>query len=148
MVVLPALGRSDYARWTDPSNLEAWWESRTQRLASLVPTGTRVIEFGAGAAAARGLPGSELHLHGVGLRRAWTGHLRVRPEPPTAAGPRPLAPEVAVFAGVLEYVRDVPSVIAWLVGPRDVLRDVLRGGASIEDRAGSRPALGGRTTAT
>src|SRR5215468_9103306 len=48
MAMLRLIGHSDYERWTDPSSLETWWESRTQRLAAMVPAGTRVIEFGGG----------------------------------------------------------------------------------------------------
>jgi hypothetical protein len=114
MFVFRSLGRSDYARWTDPSNLEAWWASRTQRLASLVPTGTRVIEFGAGARPLeRCLDASCTYMASDLVERGpdtFVCDLNHRPLPDLD----PLHPEVAVFAGVLEYVRDVPSVIAWL----------------------------------
>ena len=48
MVVLRSIGRTDYRRWTDIQNLAEWWESRTLKLAGMIPHGTRVIEFGAG----------------------------------------------------------------------------------------------------
>ena len=48
MAVLRSMGRSDYKRWGNTENLEEWWESLTQQLARMIPTGTRVSEFGAG----------------------------------------------------------------------------------------------------
>jgi hypothetical protein len=114
MVLFRLLGRSDYERWADPGNLEAWWESRTQKLAALVPAGTRVIEFGAG----RGRLASFLdprcsYVASDLVERGsdtFVCDLNRRPLPDLA----PLKPEVAVFAGVLEYLRDVPEVVAWL----------------------------------
>ncbi len=81
----------------------------------MIPAGTRVIEFGAGTPAAGALPGPELH---ATWPRTWSSgdptrfvcDLNRRPLPDLG----PLRPEVAVFAGVLEYVRDVPSVVEWL----------------------------------
>jgi hypothetical protein len=114
--VLRSFGRSDYDRWADTKNLEAWWESRTQKLAAMVPKKTRVIEFGAGT---RPLErcldpsctyvASDLVERGPGT---FVCDLNQRPLPDLSS----LGPDVAVFAGVLEYVRDVPSVVAWLSG--------------------------------
>jgi len=114
MALFRMLGRSDYDRWAGSENLEEWWESRTQQLARLVPPGTRVLEFGAGR---RRL---EAHLD---PRCAYVASDLVERGPDTFVCDlnrrplpdlTPIRPDVAVFAGVLEYVRDVPAVVAWL----------------------------------
>jgi hypothetical protein len=114
MAMLRTMGRSDYQRWADPANLEEWWESRAQRLARMIPAGTRVIEFGAGRRRLEAFldpsctyTASDLVERGPGT---FVCDLNRRPLPDLC----PLAPQVAVFAGVLEYLRDVPAVIAWL----------------------------------
>ena len=114
MAVFRMLGRSDYERWSNPSNLEAWWESRTQKLAGLIPPGTRVIEFGAGQRRLQGYldqgctyVASDLVERGPDT---FVCDLNRRPLPDLGA----LRPDVAVFAGVLEYIRDVPSLVEWL----------------------------------
>jgi hypothetical protein len=114
MVLFRLLGRSDYERWGDPSSLETWWESRTQKLAALIPAGTRVIEFGAGRRRLASFldprcsyVASDLVERGPDT---FVCDLNRRPLPDLA----PLAPEVAVFAGVLEYLREVPEVVEWL----------------------------------
>jgi hypothetical protein len=114
MAAFRMLGRSDYERWANPSNLEAWWESRTQKLAGLIPPGTRVIEFGAGQRRLQGYldqgcayVASDLVERGPDT---FVCDLNRRPLPDLGA----LRPDVAVFAGVLEYIRDVPSLVEWL----------------------------------
>jgi hypothetical protein len=114
MAAFRSIGRSDYGRWSDTSNLEEWWESRTQMLAGMIPSGTRVIEFGAGRRRLEAFldpsctyTASDLVDRGPGTLVC---DLNRRPLPDLGA----LRPEVAVFAGVLEYVRDVPAVVAWL----------------------------------
>jgi hypothetical protein len=106
--------RSDYRRWTSAEGLEEWWSARTDIIAELVPQGSRVIEFGAGR---RYL---EQHLP---LGCTYTPLDLVDRGPGTIVcdlNRRPLpdlrdrAFDVAVFAGVLEYLRDVPSLVAWL----------------------------------
>ena len=108
------LNRSDYRRWTNPANLETWWDSRTQQMASLVPPGTRVLEFGAGRRQLeRFLPPtcsyvpSDLADRGPGTVICDLNH---RPLPDL----RIVRADVAFFAGVLEYIRDLPSLIEWL----------------------------------
>ena len=114
MAVLRSLGRSDYKRWGDPGNLEAWWETRTQKLAAMVPTNARVIEFGAGKRALeRYLAPTCSYVASDLVERGpdtFVCDLNRRPLPDLHS----LHANVAVFAGVLEYVRDVPAVVAWL----------------------------------
>jgi hypothetical protein len=114
-VVLSALGRSDYKRWTSPEGLEEWWEERTKAIARLVPAGSRVIEFGAGQRQLeKYLPEgctytpSDLVDRGPGTIVC---DLNCRPLPNLLH----VAPEVGVFGGVLEYIRDVPTLLQWLV---------------------------------
>jgi hypothetical protein len=111
---LRAINRSDYRRWSNPENLEAWWESRTREIATLIPKGTRVIEFGAGRRWLESCLGpgstyipSDLVERGPGT---FICDLNRRPLPDL----KPMRPDVAVFVGVLEYVRDLASVVFWL----------------------------------
>jgi hypothetical protein len=109
-----ALNQSDYDRWTDLKNYESWWDARTQKIARLIPAASRVIEFGAGRRqlekfldptctyvpsdlAARGLDTFVCDLNRV--PRPDLGNLNV---------------DTAVFGGVLEYVRDLESLVNWL----------------------------------
>ena len=101
MAMLRTMGRSDYERWANPGNLEEWWESRAQRLARMIPAGTRVIEFGAGRRRLEAFldpsctyTASDLVERGPGT---FVCDLNRRPLPDLC----PLAPQVAVFAGVL-----------------------------------------------
>jgi hypothetical protein len=108
------LHKTDYRRWSDPSSLEASWKPRTKRAAALVPNGSRVIEFGAGN---RNLEryldpsctyvASDIVDRGPGTIVC---NINLRPLPDLGAG----AYDVAVLLGVLEYLRDVPSVLDWL----------------------------------
>ena len=107
-------GRPDYSRWSSSQGLEAWWDERTKMLAGLVSPGTRVIEFGAGRRQLETfLPPdcsyipSDLVDRGPGTLVCDLNH---RPLPSLST----LAPEVAVFGGVLEYIRDVPALATWL----------------------------------
>lgn len=108
------LHRSDYQRWSNPHSLETWWDSRTEKIARLIPQNTRVIEFGAGRRQLEKFldPGctyipSDLVDRGPGTIIC---DLNQRPLPDL----RSVQAEVAVFSGVLEYIRDLESLIAWL----------------------------------
>ncbi len=113
--VMAGLVRStDYARWTDQRHLCAEWAPRTQRAAALVPPHSRVIEFGAGNRTLEQhldptctYVASDIVDRGPGTI---IYDLNERPLPALSAGTY----DVAVLMGVLEYVRDVPSVIDWL----------------------------------
>jgi hypothetical protein len=113
-VVNRLLVRSDDARWRSPDNLENWWEARTAKLAAFVPSGARVIEFGAGRCrlpryldAASTYFASDLVTRIPGTIVCDLNH---RPLPDL----RHLKPDVAFFAGVLEYIADLHAVAAWL----------------------------------
>lgn len=111
---LKAINRSDYERWRHPDSLETWWEPRTRKIATLIPKGIRVIEFGAGQRwlesyldpSCSYIP-SDLIDRGQGTVICDLNH---RPLPDL----RPMRPDVAVFVGVLEYVKDLASVVFWL----------------------------------
>lgn len=113
--LLARVGHADYKRWTSPEGLEQWWDERTRLLAEWVPPGTRVIEFGAGRRRLEMflqpdcayIP-SDLTDRGPGTIVC---DLNQRPFPDLRA----VAPSVAVFSGVLEYVKDIPALVEWLV---------------------------------
>lgn len=106
--------RADYRRWQSPGGLEEWWDERTRMLATLVPPSSSVVEFGAGRrqlekylpAGCSYLP-SDLTDRGPGTVVC---DLNKRPLPDL----RSHAVNVAVFSGVLEYVKDVENVVSWL----------------------------------
>lgn len=106
--------QSDYNRWEDPGSCLAWWATRTERIAKLVPEGSRVLEFGAGnrqleyllSASCTYVP-SDLIDRGPGTVIC---DLNKKPLPDL----RGLTADVAVFAGVLEYIDDLPFLIEWL----------------------------------
>lgn len=108
------LGHADYKRWSSPQGLEAWWDERTRVIARLIPAGSRVIEFGAGRRQLeKFLPErctytpSDLVDRGKGTIVC---DLNKRP----LAKLSEVAPDVGVFGGVLEYLRDVPTLTQWL----------------------------------
>jgi hypothetical protein len=108
------LARSDYARWEKPASLEAWWETRTAQIARLIPGESRVIEFGAGKCRLPHYlgPGSIYMASDIVPREMPTlvCDLNKRPLPDLSQ----LKPDVAVFIGVLEYLIDLPVIVAWL----------------------------------
>jgi hypothetical protein len=108
-------GTSDHERWKDLCNHDVDWDTRTRAIAALVPPGSHVIEFGAGRRQLqRWLPGdcfyvpSDIVDRGAGTLLC---DLNRRPLP-TLGRQAPL--QIAVFSGVIEYVVDLPGVLAWL----------------------------------
>lgn|SRR6185437_4754384 len=106
--------KTDYSRWADTRNIFGSWESRSQRAAALVPMDSRVIEFGAGNRV------FERHLD---RSCTYTPSDIVDRGPGTILCDLNLTPlphlgvdtyDVAVLMGVLEYVRDMPTVLDWL----------------------------------
>lgn len=112
--LMRAVSRPDYDRWTSPEGLERWWSSRTDIIAGLVPPDSRIIEFGAGRRhlEQRLPPGCTYTALDLADRGPGTiiCDLNRRPLPDL----REHAFTVAVFAGVLEYLKDVRSLVDWL----------------------------------
>jgi hypothetical protein len=108
------IGQTDLARWTDTSNFDTEWEERTQLMARIVPKHTRVIEFGAGTRQLESyldptcsyFPSDLVDRGGNTI----VLDLNSRPLPDLSQ----LKLDVAVFAGVLEYISDLDSVVLWL----------------------------------
>jgi hypothetical protein len=105
---------TDYIRWSNSGKLEGWWEARTAALARFVPNEGRIIEFGAGRCRLPHYlkPGCTYFASDIVPRTADTiiCDLNRRPLPDFSH----LSLDVAVFAGVLEYVGDLPEVVRWL----------------------------------
>jgi hypothetical protein len=112
--VMKLLGRSDYQRWVKPDSCLAWWSSRTQRIAQLIPDGSVVIEFGAGSRLLEPLLASSCVYVPSDLVDRGPGtvicDLNKRPLPDLEY----LLAHVAVFVGVFEYLSGFPSLIEWL----------------------------------
>jgi hypothetical protein len=113
-VITTLFKRTDRKRWADPRNLYASWESRNKQLAALVPNNSRVIEFGAGKRILEQYldPSCTYVPSDVIDRGPGTIVCDLNQRPLPDLGPNVY--DVAVFSGVLEYVRDVPSVLDWL----------------------------------
>ena len=108
--------RADYRRWTSPDGLQHWWDERTQLIATMVPPGTRVIEFGCGRRVLEhNLPRGCTYVPSDIVER---GPDTVVCDLNASRLPdlRHLGLQVAVFSGVLEYVADVGAVARWLAG--------------------------------
>jgi glycosyltransferase involved in cell wall biosynthesis len=108
------LGTPDIQRWKDLGNFEAEWEERTKLIASLIPQGSRIIEFGAGRRKLEAYldPSCTYFPSDLVDRGPKTiiCDLNARPLPDLT----PWNADVAVFGGVLEYVSDLSSVLSWL----------------------------------
>jgi len=108
-IYLKAIRRtSDTRRWGKEQNLSPNWDSRTERIASLVEPGASIIEFGAGRLVLRKfLPESCTYTPSDLVDR---GNGTIVCDLNKAL-PDFLPYDAAVFSGVLEYVNDVPKLI-------------------------------------
>ncbi|MEH2158309.1 hypothetical protein [Nostoc sp.] len=107
-------GKTNLNRWQHLQNYDPTWDERTKLIVSLIPKDTRIIEFGAGR---RQL---ELYLDkscvyfpsDLVSRGSETivCDLNVRPLPSLTN----LQLDIAVFGGVLEYIRDPYTLCTWL----------------------------------
>jgi methyltransferase family protein len=114
MLLCKLFHRSDYKRWTDPHSLESWWDTRTEKIAQFIPKNTRVLEFGAGRRQLeRLLDGSCTYIPSDLIDRGpgtLIFDLNRRPLPDLCY----VNADVAIFSGVLEYILDLESLVAWL----------------------------------
>ncbi|PQM45193.1 hypothetical protein C1Y40_04653 [Mycobacterium talmoniae] len=106
--------KTDRKHWGDPRSLHPSWEPRTRKAAALVPARSRVIEFGAGNRILERYLDSSCTYTPSDLVDRGPGtivcDLNRRPLPDLGVD----GYDVAVIMGVLEYLRDVPSVLDWL----------------------------------
>jgi hypothetical protein len=110
---------TDVKRWRQHSNLDPDWDSRTQLLASFVPAGASVLEFGAGRMVLkRHLPVGCRYTPSDLVDRG-SGTVVIDLNAPLL--PRFIPHDVAVFSGVLEYVHDVPRLISALAGTSRII---------------------------
>jgi hypothetical protein len=115
-VLCMATGEPDTTRWSNDASYPDSWDERTRLISSLLPAQSRVIEFGA---ARRRLEQyldptctyipSDLVDRGSGT---FVCDLNRRPLPDLS----PLGADVAVFAGVLEYLVRLQEIPLWLRG--------------------------------
>ena len=106
---------SDRERWKDLGNHDVDWDERTRAISGLVPPGSHVIEFGAGRRQLERLLPANCSYRPSDIVDRGSGtllcDLNRRPLPILG---RQAALQIAVFSGVIEYVVDLPSVLAWL----------------------------------
>jgi hypothetical protein len=107
-------GRTDVGRWADTAGFEDTWRDRARLIADLVPPGSSVVDFGAGRRVLEScLAGKATYIpHDVVGRGpdSMVFDLNDRPLPELTY----LNLDVAVLAGVLEYIRDIGSFLRWL----------------------------------
>jgi methyltransferase family protein len=107
-------GTADLSRWAQLGSHDVLWSERSRLIATLIPAGSTVIEFGAGRRATETFlkPGCKYVPSDLVSRGDDTiiCDLNQRPLPDL----RSLQLDAAVFGGVLEYIQDLPSLLAWL----------------------------------
>lgn len=106
----------DHKWWSSLQFHEDWWDLRAAKVARLVPPTARVIDFGAGRSQLESLLDSSCSYLASDIVDRGPGTLICD----LNASPLPnldgVAADTAVFCGVLEYVRDLESLVAWLSG--------------------------------
>ncbi len=106
------LGKADFQKWDGLSNLSPKWDSRTRYIASLIPHGKSVLEFGAGRMVLKDCLGEGCTYTPSDLIDRGNGTIvcnlnqRNLPDFPKH--------DVAVLIGVLEYINDVPRLVLHL----------------------------------
>lgn len=107
-------GTTDVSRWRDAETFADNWVERTQLIAQLVPKRTRVIEFGAGKRKLESQIDPTCSYVPCDIvsrgKDTLVLDLNARPLPNL----RHLNLDMAVFAGVIEYIADLDSFVAWL----------------------------------
>ncbi len=126
-------GGNDSRRWATVSNLFSEWDDRTRLIASLIPPGKTVLEFGAGRMLLqRLLPAGTIYIPSDLVDR---GPGTVVVDLNTQVYPKFPSHDIAVFGGVLEYVTDVARLVSRL---REDTLSIIASYAVVTD---SRPRL-------
>ncbi len=116
--LLKFLRMSDRKRWSPSASLSENWDERMAIIARLIPDGAPVLEFGAGRMVLKQYlkPGTVYTPSDIVDRGPGTIVCDLNAE----ELPKFARHDVVVFAGVLEYIFDVPRLIAHLVDVADV----------------------------
>ncbi len=109
---------SDYRSWAGHSMLSPDWEARTKSLATFIPQGRSVIEFGAGRRTLKKYLDPHAQYTPCDFVDRGEGTLIVDLNKPLPVFPKH---DIAVFGGVLEYVIDVPELVSHLAKYFDVV---------------------------
>lgn len=104
--------QTDLHRWSDNSNFQQEWDTRTIMIAQQVQADDFICEFGAGMQAIRtALPdGCRYQPFDLVARLPGTLVCDLNLEYPEI----PTESNVAIFSGVLEYINDLKSLFEWL----------------------------------
>jgi hypothetical protein len=113
------VGTTDVSRWADANAFDDW-DQRTRLIADLIPAGASVIEFGAGRRLLENHldPSSTYVPSDIVSRGPDTIVLDLNRRPLPDLGRRF---DVAVLAGVLEYIHKLPSFAIWLASTADAV---------------------------
>lgn len=114
-----AICRTDVARWAN-YEFPTDWALRSKVMAQFIPSGSRVVEFGAGTCALEQYlpPGCVYIPTDIVARRPGMRIVDLNQRP--LVDLRELHPTVPVLAGVFEYLNDVPYVVCWLAKHFDI----------------------------
>ena len=112
-------GGSDYRRWAGSRSLSTDWDSRTERIARLIPPGATVLEFGAGRMTLRNQLPEGCKYTPSDLVDRGSGTIVCDLNTPDLPAFPPH--DVAVFSGVLEYVNDIEYLIANVGKPFNII---------------------------
>jgi hypothetical protein len=116
---LSLFSRSDVERWGRADSLNPGWDSRTRLIASLIPEGSSVLEFGAGRLSLKGfLPASCRYTPSDITDR---GEGTIVCDLNSAVLPPFPYHDIVVFGGVLEYIFDVDRLLEHLTGSCGVI---------------------------
>ena len=104
---------TDYSRWSRLDSCSNGWIDRTVRIATLIESEQKVIEFGCGKMALKSMLGDSCR---------YTPSDIVSRSPDTLICDLNVAilptffpyNDVAIFSGVLEYIYDLPRLARWL----------------------------------
>lgn len=121
-------GKADVSRWADLGNFDTGWDERSRKIAARVPAGASVIEFGCGRGALRAALAAGTDY--VGSDIVARGPETLVWDLNDGAPPLDRQFDVAIFSGVLEYVADLPALLAGLA---PVARTVITSYASLEE---------------
>ncbi len=107
------LRQSNVNRWSDPNNYLQFWEERTIMMSTMIPANSKVLEFGPGPKLLlkKHLPEGCTYMHSDIVRQCEDTivcDLNGKNLPPFPVS------DIAVFAGVLEYIYDIRYLVCHL----------------------------------
>jgi hypothetical protein len=105
---------ANFKRWQNLKNYDPGWDERTKLIGSLIPQGSRVIEFGAGRRQLELYLDSSCIYFSSDLVSRSSDTIVCNLNSSDLPNLKELKLDVAVFSGVLEYISDLDYLAKWL----------------------------------